>query len=242
MTRDEIVKRFEDWLDCTLATEQPPQGVDADLLAAMEGGSEPEGYDSYSLWSATTALAQEVKLQSRSFKELADSVGARSEAVADEERAGLAREAERKARRQILSGLLDLRDSLDRGLDGATQALAAPAEAPPDNRTWLQKLVGAEPPKVPEQSGLEAVNAMIKGYELTLERLDQILGGFNARQIPCMGMVFDPRRMNAVDVEESDEDSDGRVTAVYRAGYEWNGEVFRTAQVRVARTARSVGE
>ena len=233
MTRDEIVSRFEAWLDRAMASEAPPQGVDADLLAALENGAPPaEGYDSYSLWSATTALTQEVKLQSRSFKDLAESVATHSANAADEVRAGLAREADRKARRELLGGLLDLRDSLDRGLEAASQSAKARAEAPPDNRTWVQKLVGVAPPA--KLDATETISAMIKGYELTLERLDQMLGGFNARPIPCMGLVFDPRRMNAVDVEESDEE-DGIVTAVYRAGYEWNGEVFRTAQVRVAR-------
>ena len=41
--------------------------------------------------------------------------------------------------------------------------------------------------------------ALKKGYELGLERLDQTLEEFNAREIPCEGQTFDPRRMNAVD-------------------------------------------
>ena len=247
MTRAEILIRFEAWLDEALASEAAPQGVDAELLAAMEGGANPpeinpQGYDSYSLWSATTALTQEVKLQSRSFKDLAEAVSSQSAAPADEMRVELAREADLKARRDILGGLIDLRDSLERGVEAARQAVMPPLTAPPDNRTWLQKLVGTEAPRAIEAGGSEAVKAMIKGYELTLERLDHLLGGFDARQIPCMGLAFDPRCMNAVDIEESDEDDDGRVKAVYRGGYEWNGDVFRTAQVRVARAARSVLE
>lgn len=247
MTRAEILSRFEAWLDEALASEAAPQGVDAELLAAMEGGANPQGatpqgYDSYSLWSATTALTQEVKLQSRSFKDLAEVVGSQSAAPADAMRVELVREAEMKARREILSGLIDLRDSLERGVEAARQAVMPPADAPPDNRTWLQKLVGTEAPRPVEAGGSDAVKAMIKGYELTLERLDHLLGRFDARQIPCLGQAFDPRRMNAVDIEESDEAGDGRVKAVYRGGYEWNGEVFRTAQVRVARAARSVQE
>ena len=56
--------------------------------------------------------------------------------------------------------------------------------------------------------------------------------------IECVGEPFDPRRMNAVDVEETDRAAEGTVVFVYRAGYEWNGELYRPAQVRVAKAGR----
>jgi molecular chaperone GrpE (heat shock protein) len=46
--------------------------------------------------------------------------------------------------------------------------------------------------------------------------------------------------MSAVDVVETLDAEEGTVLAVYRAGYEWNGAVYRPAQVRVARRPRSV--
>ena len=76
--------------------------------------------------------------------------------------------------------------------------------------------------------------ALKKGYELGLERLDQTLEEFNAREIPCQGQAFDPRRMNAIDRQESSAVPEGTVIEVYRSGYEWNGEVFRPAQVKVS--------
>ena len=75
---------------------------------------------------------------------------------------------------------------------------------------------------------------MKKGYELGLERLDQNLEEFNAREISCEGQAFDPRRMNAIDRQESIAVPEGTVIEVYRSGYEWNGEVFRPAQVKVS--------
>ena len=41
--------------------------------------------------------------------------------------------------------------------------------------------------------------------------------------------------MNAIDKEESAVVPEGTVLEVYRTGYEWSGEVFRTAQVKVSR-------
>ena len=76
--------------------------------------------------------------------------------------------------------------------------------------------------------------ALKKGYEMGLERLDQTLEEFNAREIPCEGQAFDPRRMNAIDRQESSAVPEGTVIEVYRSGYEWNGEVFRPAQVKVS--------
>jgi len=73
-----------------------------------------------------------------------------------------------------------------------------------------------------------------KGYELGLDRLDQTLEEFNTREIPCEGQAFDPRRMNAIDRLESSAVPEGTVIEVYRSGYEWNGEVFRPAQVKVS--------
>ena len=69
MSREEILRRFEKWLDGALAAEEPPRGVDAEIMAAMARGGEdrarPAPADAYSLWAAMTALTQEVKLQGR---------------------------------------------------------------------------------------------------------------------------------------------------------------------------------
>jgi molecular chaperone GrpE len=73
-----------------------------------------------------------------------------------------------------------------------------------------------------------------------VERLDQAIEDSSAREIPCQGSMFDPRRMNAIDKEESVTLPEGTVLEVYRSGYEWNGEVFRPAQVKVA--CRPAGE
>jgi molecular chaperone GrpE len=79
------------------------------------------------------------------------------------------------------------------------------------------------------------VGALIRGYELGIERLDQTLEEFHAREIRCQGETFDPRRMNAIESEESAAVPPNMVMEVYRSGYEWNGEVFRPAQVKVSR-------
>ena len=243
LTRDEIVRLLEQWVDSTLAPEDPPRGIDPEVLHALTGGDADAAAeagrrcDSYALWSAMTALAQEVKLQGRAFKELTDSLPEQAARTIEELRAGhrererdVEREAERRSRKEALTVLIDLRDRLARGIESVRQI---PPPAPPD---WLERLfrrTSAPDPAIP---------ALTKGYELALDRLDQALEDWNAREIPCEGCAFDPRRMNAIDREESDAVPEGTVLEVYRSGYEWNGEVFRSAQVKVscARSAERV--
>jgi molecular chaperone GrpE len=74
---------------------------------------------------------------------------------------------------------------------------------------------------------------------LTQDGLDQALQEYNLSPILCEGQCFDPRRMTAVEIEETDAVPEGTVVSIYRAGYEWEGEVFRPAQVKVARPRRS---
>lgn len=233
INREEILSRFEQWLDNTLTSEVPPAGIDADILATItaDPAEETDGTGDYAIWSAITALTQEVKLQGRAFKELNTTLGVQADRALDalrtefsERERMLQRQAEQRSRKEILRALLDLRDRLERGLNSAKTGTARLR-----HKNWLQRLVGPDP-----DPGAEAVQALLKGYELGLERLDQTLMDMNAREIRALGEPFDPRCMNAVDKQASAEVDEGIVLEVYRSGFEWNGEVFRPAQVKVS--------
>jgi molecular chaperone GrpE len=241
--RTEILRRFEALLDSALASEAPPAGVDSEILASVmadrDDDSEDSKCDSYALWSAMTALTQEIKLQGRAFQELNQSLSAQTEKIAAELRAVYAerertmqRETERRCRREIRSALIDLRDRLGRGLESVTAHRKEIASRPPPG--WWERTFGNRAPDTSD----ETVGAVVRGYELGVDRLDQTLEEFNAREIRCQGEMFDPRRMNAIESEESAAVPPGTVLDVYRGGYEWNGEVFRTAQVKVARAPK----
>ena len=232
MSREEILLRFEAWLDGALADEEPPRGIEAEILAAMtgdgEGWARPAPNSAYSLWAAMTALTQEVKLQGRSFKELNETLSSQESRMAERERDMLVRETERRCRKEVLGILIDLRDRLGRGLESvrASEVGISKSASP----SWRARIFSR-----PIETGAEeTLAALRKGYELGLERLDQTLEEFNAREIPCAGQAFDPRRMNAIDRQESSAVPAGTVVEVYRSGYEWNGEVFRPAQVKVS--------
>jgi len=237
--RDQILARFGRWLDEALASEPLPPGIAPELLSDNSAGGTPNPTDAFAMWSAITALTQETRLQGRGFKDLTDAVSAQPGRVAEEIRASyrerereLAREAERKCRREVLDGLLDLRESLERGL----RVASTPAPVAP--RPWYARWSGAAPQPDPQAEATRA--ALLKGYELTLQRLDRMLFEWNVQPVDALGEQFDPQWMNAVDIEESTLEEDGTVLEVYRTGFEWNGAVFRTAQVRVARAPARV--
>jgi molecular chaperone GrpE len=238
--RGEIVRRFEALLDSALAGDDPPAGLDAYILESVLNGSPQTATgrhcDSYALWAAMTALTQEIKLEGRAFQELNRSLTGQTEKIAEELRAvyaererALRRETERRCRRDILGSLIDLRDRLARGRESARTREKEMAAA--ERAGWLRKIFSRQP----DSAAAGAVSALIRGYELGIERLDQTLEEFNAREIQCEGEVFDPRRMNAIDTGESDTAAPDTVLEVYRSGYEWEGEVFRPAQVKVSR-------
>ena len=214
--REEILRRFEARLDAALAREDAPRGIPEELLGDGEAGVEESTVDRYRMWAALTALTQEVKLQARTFKQLSETLG---------------RDQEARSRKEVLDGLLELRERLLRGADAAgAREKVAPV--------WWDRIFRRRWERI--RHALDVVDAMEQGYRLSLKSLDDLLARFEVREIECQGEVFDPRLMSAVDVEETLDAPEGTVLAVYRTGYEWNGAVYRPAQVRVARRPRSV--
>ncbi len=231
MDREEILHRFEAWLDGVLAAEEPPQGIAAELLASLTVESGPgrdRQCDLYSVWAAVTALTQEVKLQGRSFKQLSETLAP----IADlaPQLPEVQGKAQEQARREMLEVLLDLRDRLGRGLDAARASRAKLRESLAS--TWMARLLAHHKTLRHASESLAAFEA---GYQMSLDRLDDALAQFDVREIDCHGLAFDPGSMHVVDVEETTEVVEGTVVEVYKVGYEWKGKVHRPAQVKVAR-------
>jgi len=223
--RESILRRFTARLDEALAREDAPEGIPAELLDAP--AVPPEG-DLYAVEAALTVLAQEVKLQGRSFKQLGETVAPIAEMAPA--LAAAIEQARLQARREVLDVLLDLRDRLLRGEETARSAASAIA-AP---RRWWQR---RESPR-----GAEIVGALREGYALTLARLDEALATFGVSEIDCRDCAFDAGQMHAIGIEETGLAAEGTVVAVLRRGYEWNGAVYRPAEVRVARRPENLRE
>ena len=217
--RQTILRRFETWLDETLAAEEPPAGIAAEILEELEsaGGGATGGADLLALHSAMTAVTGEVKLQGRAFKELHKTLATRLE------------EGARAEKREIIAVLLDLRDRLGRGIETAEAHMEWVKKA----RSKKKKL------RKREKRILEATVALIKGCTLNVERLDDALDDAGVRELECEGRLFDPHTMRAIEIEETSRVAEGEVLEIYRAGFEWNGEILRPAEVKVARTKQT---
>lgn len=236
LDREEILRRFEVWLGSVLAAEEPLQGLSAELLSSLTAEPKPISNgrcDLYSMWAAVTALTQEVRLQGRSFKQLSESLT--PIAILAPQLPEIHRAAQEQARREVLDVFLDLRDRLARGLD---RVRASQKKMDDSLRSsWTVRLLARHPIL---RQAFESVTALEEGYQMSMERLVDTLAQFDVREIACEGERFDPKSMHAADVEETDKEAEGTVLEVYRAGYEWKGEVHRPAQVKVARKPRAI--
>jgi molecular chaperone GrpE len=145
---------------------------------------------------------------------------------------------ERRLERQQIDLLIDLRDRLERGLNSVQQAWAAFA-AGAGTGWWARRFRRSRERQAQTEQVLAALE---KGYTLTLDRLDQSLQDCHVSPIVCQGQTFDAHSMTAVEVEETDAVPEGTVVGVYRSGYEWEGQVYRPAQVKVAKAKSGRGQ
>jgi molecular chaperone GrpE len=76
---------------------------------------------------------------------------------------------------------------------------------------------------------------MLKGVEMVLGALREVLEGEGLVKIEAEGKPFDPERHEAVVAVEQEDTEPGTVVDLVRAGYELRGKVLRPAMVKVAK-------
>lgn len=207
------------------------------------------------------ALAPRVDSALAAHAEALDRVqdaAAEGEALREERADADSAEADRRAEAQWLEPMLDVRERLERSVRDARARLAASPEepahgaasppaaiAPPAGRLarWFGCLAPRAAPAAAGEAGTapdrSAVEALIEGNALVLARLEDALAERGVQAIARAGDRFDPRRMRAVEAVEDAGVAEGTVLDVLRQGYERESEVFRPAEVRVARAPRT---
>ena len=70
---------------------------------------------------------------------------------------------------------------------------------------------------------------------MTLQRVDRLLADQRIAVIETVGRPLDPRHATAVATIEDPSAADGIVVEEVRAGFLWQGELLRPAEVIVAR-------
>ena len=266
--RQEILQRFETWLDDVLTKEESLEGIADEFLSDVkrspDAGKSQESCemsDFFSTWSAITALTQEVKLQGRTFKELSTEL---------EPLSGLGKSIDTvlKAHMEALSEARHIATEASVARREHEKELLREAERHSqrevinvllDTRDRLVRGYGSTHECVRKLEHhrysnwltrislkkrhstdrmLDIVKSLEKGYILSLDRLNEYIERLGVREIVCEGRTFNPLIMNVIDVEETVEVPDGTVLEIYRTGYMWNEDVLHPAQVKVARAPR----
>ena len=75
----------------------------------------------------------------------------------------------------------------------------------------------------------------LDGLDLVLRNINQILDSEGVSKIEALGRDFEPRELEAVQYEETDDAEEGKVVQVIRDGYKYHDKVLRAAQVIVAK-------
>jgi molecular chaperone GrpE len=239
-----ILADFRDWL--AQLPEAPSAGAAPESAAA-------EVVDLATLVRHFTALRQEVNLQTRASRaqleqnsqaleklgQAVDKVGQRSVDPAD-------------AVRPLLKSLIDVRDALALAQKQIAKSREATLTPPPtvtlDLPAWahwfrLEATVRRSIAPLEDWARAQAdaernrqlLESLVVGYTMSLQRLDRVLESHGLERIDCVGLPFDPETMEVVEVVKDESRTSSVVLEDVRPGYRFRGQLFRCAQVRVAR-------
>jgi molecular chaperone GrpE len=223
--RSTILARVEAALERLDAAEAPPAGI---AVAFLEEDASAAAPDLYTLLAQMTALTREVQLQGRAANRLSAEVTQLVEQVAVSAEGQISARvsaARRDAQSELLGEILDIRERFARGREEASKRLGS-------FRRFFARF-GSRP----------VVEALFRGTELALERLDETLRRYGVHEIRCEDEAFDPSTMRAVESDVRSDVPPGMVTEVLRRGYQTAERILRYAEVRVSSGGqRDVGE
>ena len=214
-----LIDRFRGYLDMAQDGEEPPDdpGETADLFSVLV---------------EMAALRSEVRTESRLVKEALEQFRGVFDSL-QASQATLQRELDRartetrdqaqSALRPLLLDVIDLRDRL-------VAALTLSAAARPRWRVRLWRR---------DRSG---VAAWQEGLRMTLRRLDQVLLDRRVVATQLAGLPFDPRLARAIGSAADSSVAEGTVIKEVRAGFLWDDQVLRTAEVIVSKGDTGKGD
>jgi len=214
-----LIDRFRGYLDMVEDGEEPPDdpGETADLFSVLV---------------EMAALRSEVRTESRLVKEALEQFRGVFDSL-QASQATLQRELDRartetrdqaqSALRPLLLDVIDLRDRL-------VAALTLSAAARPRWRDGLWRR---------DRSG---VAAWQEGLRMTLRRLDQVLLDRRVVATQLAGLPFDPRLARAIGTAADSAVAEGTVIEEVRAGFLWDDQVLRTAEVIVSKGDAGKGD
>jgi molecular chaperone GrpE len=217
--RQALLDRFSAWLD---TAEDAPETLDDPGEAA----------DLFSVFVEIAGLRTEVRTESRlmkdaldQFRGVFDTLQASHTTLQRElDRARTeTRDQRRGALRPLLLDIIDLRDRL-------TAALKMSAAVQPrwHERLWRRQSARGE--------------AWHEGLQMTLRRFDRVLQDRGVEAMQLLGRPLDPRLARVVGTAVDRTAPEGTVVEEVRAGFLWEEQVLRTAEVTVSKAHAGTGE
>jgi molecular chaperone GrpE len=200
--------------------------ADPALMAVETPSADEEARDLFSVFVELAAVRNEARAQARMVKEALDQFRAVFETLQSsnatlerelKEAHARAREQSRSGLRPLLLDIIDVRDRLSAGL--------AAARAPAWWTRWRRSASAPDPWQ--------------EGLAMTLRRLDRALADRGVTPIVTVGRPFSPAVARAVATRDDPSVAEGWVIVESRAGFEWDGELLRAAEVIVAKRAGS---
>jgi molecular chaperone GrpE len=211
VVKETLLDRFRCYLD---SIEEAPEEPEA-------AGEET---DLFTVFVELAAVRNEVRTESRLVKEALDQFRGvfatlqSSHATLEQELMRVRSEARERGRallRPLLLELLDLRDRLAAGLQ--------PPTVPPPSR-WFERW------RAQQRTDPDGWR---EGLGITLRRLDRILSERRVVRIETAGRRFDPRMGRVVGTTQDSTIGAGIVVEEVSAGFQWDDELLRAAEVIV---------
>jgi molecular chaperone GrpE len=196
----------------------------------LEAFAVQEQPDLHTLLSEMAGLKTEVKAESRQFKSTLDTLSSALTTVQEDNKtlaAELAAHAERmeQQQRQIMrTMLLDIVEIYDR-LTAGLEAL--------QNYRPVSSLF-----KRSRDQDVRFIRHFKEGQAMTVRRFEQLLQQYQVRPIDCVGQLFDPVTMSAIETGYDPKLENGIVLEELRKGFLLQDQVLRLAEVKVNKNQR----
>jgi molecular chaperone GrpE len=223
-----------------------------------ETANRPEAVGLAELVRQFTALRHEVKLQTRSARNLEEQTAAAVKALGEaaaQWRSIEPKEAEaaQRAAAPLVETLADLDEALQRGqavMEAARRRIAEQSFEPFQRRLkeihagqpawkrwlgagWFEQVRDLAQQTADEQR--KVLDSLVEGYDLVRGRLQRAMRREGLEQIASLGRPVDPHTMTVVEAVEDPAQLPGTVVEEVRPGYRWQGRVLRFAEVRAVR-------
>ncbi len=177
--------------------------------------------DLHTLLSEMVGLKTEVKTQARQFKNTLDTLSSALATVQENnkllaENLIESRQQQDEIQKTLLLEFIDIYDRVKLG----SELL--------QNYRPVKSLF-----KNSRKRDVKVIKQFQQGQNMSLRRFEQLLQRYQVRAIECVGMIFDPAKMNVIEIGNEQTVENGIVLEELRAGFVYKDQVLRLAEVKV---------